>query len=79
MIPRRRRGETVVELLAGTVVPVVGSVAAGVILAETTSMPRWACYLIGVPVGTLGGWLILFGVPFLVFWMADRRKKAKNR
>jgi hypothetical protein len=63
MIARyERRGETVIELLMTYVAPVVGGIIASVILIQLTGWPQIVCIAIGLPVGTILGWIVLVGL-----------------
>lgn len=57
MTMKRRSGETVIDWLMSTVIPIVGAVAAIVTLLQCTTLPKWACFILGLPLGTIGGWL----------------------
>ncbi|TWU50701.1 hypothetical protein Poly51_39940 [Rubripirellula tenax] len=62
---QNRRGETLIDLLMSTVLPIVGGITAGLVLKSFTSLPFWACLLIGIPVGTVTAWALFVGVAFL--------------
>ncbi|WP_150122615.1 hypothetical protein [Rhodopirellula islandica] len=49
-----------------TVLPIVGGITAGLLLRSFTSLPFWACLLIGIPVGTVAAWVLFVGVIILV-------------
>ncbi len=61
-----RRGETKLDLLMSTVLPIVGGITAGMLLRSFTSLPFWACLLIGIPVGTVAAWVLFVGIALLI-------------
>ena len=62
MTNRVRTGETLIELLMGVVAPIVGGIGTMVLLQELTPLPRWLCFLIGLPVGTILGWIAMMTI-----------------
>jgi hypothetical protein len=62
MTDHRRTGETFVEFLMGVVAPIVGGIATIVMLQKFTSFPSWLCFLVGLPVGTILGWIAMLTV-----------------
>ena len=73
-----RRGETLIDLLMSTVLPIVGGITAGLLLRSFTSLPFWACLLIGIPVGTVTAWLLFVGFA-LLFHKAITEPLAASR
>lgn len=53
---KRRRGETLLDF-AVTMSGMLGAGIMPVILIKTTTFPIWASFLIGIPSGTIVGWL----------------------
>lgn len=58
--------KTLIEMLMEVVAPIVGSIAVAITLRTWTPMPTWACVLIGLPVGTVLGWLGMIGLIVVV-------------
>ena len=81
---QNRRGETQLDLLMSTVLPIVGGITVGLLLRTFTSLPFWACLLIGIPIGTVAAWLLFVGLAFLGFKLigeplAAARERRKQR
>ena len=69
-----RRGETVIELLMTYVAPVVGGITAAVLLIQLTGWPLIICIAIGLPVGTILGWIVMIGL-FMTIGSIFKAKK----
>lgn len=74
---KNRHGMTSVEVVMEFVAPVIGGVLAILVLRHTTSMPMWACCLIGVPVGTIVAWAVIIGA-VVICGVILRRSKRTN-
>ena len=67
---QQRRGETLIDFVM-SLSGVLGAAVMIAILSQATSLPKWACFVIGLPLGMIAAWLsmfVLFGaVLFLIF------------
>ena len=61
-----RRGETLIDLLI-TLSGVVGSAVIPIVLLRTTPLPKWVCFIVGIPVGAVVGWLTVAALLFTVW------------
>ena len=75
MTNRTRTGETLVEFLMGAVAPIIGGIATIGILQKLTSFPSWLCFLIGLPVGTILGWITMFALIISVGFVLKSLRK----
>lgn len=46
----------------GVVAPIVGGIATIAMLQKLTSFPSWLCFLVGLHVGTILGWIAMLTV-----------------
>jgi hypothetical protein len=76
--PHIRAGETLIDLLMGFVAPVFGGIAVGLVLIKLTPLPFWACLLIALPVGTIVGWAVMFGIFGLLGRIFDSGRKKDD-
>ena len=79
-----RRGETLFELLMGTVGPIVGCLIAFIALREFTDSPLWICVAIALPMGTIAAWLVILGSMYFIYFaivrpMERHKEQAKKR
>lgn len=83
----QRRAKTLIDLFMTVLVLIFGGIAGTLLLQSVTSLPFWACVILGIPVGTVGAWLGLVGLAFVVFvpceklreWRRVRRRKRFNK
>jgi hypothetical protein len=66
MMKGNRNGETILEIMMGYVAPIVGGIITTVTLDQITSLPRWACFAIGLPLGTILGWIACLGIAIMI-------------
>jgi hypothetical protein len=70
----------------GVLLPIFGGITASLILRTFTSLPFWACLLIGIPVGTVTAWLLFVVLAFCFYTFVEKpieavreRRKQKIR
>ncbi len=72
------RPRTTIELLLEYVVPFIGAISMALILRSCSPLPRWACIVIAIPVGTIGGWLVVLGPLVLLDRMIPGRSRGRE-
>ena len=55
---------TLIEVLMEYAAPIVGSLSFAWLLMTWTSLPRWACIVIAIPLGTVTMWGLIIGLLF---------------
>ncbi len=72
---------TLIELLMEYVAPIVGSLAFAWLLMTWTALPRWACIIIAIPLGTVTMWALIIGLIFLAGRLArtDQTKDSDEQ
>ena len=74
-----RRGETLHEVLMVYVAPVVSGAIATLILSTTTTLPKWSCFVLGLPIGTILGWIGMIGIGMLWTVIVSKLRTAKRK
>ncbi len=67
--------KTLIELLMEVVAPIVGGIAVALFLRTWTPIPTWACVLVGLPIGTVLGWVTMIAVFVMVAFLFDTKQK----
>lgn len=79
-----RRGETLIDLVMGTILPIIGGIVGTLLFRQVTSLPMWGCFLLGLPLGTVAAWCAFVALAYLVLvpaekWSNWRRRKRKQQ
>lgn len=79
-----RRGETLIDIVMGTVLPIVGGIAGTLFFRQVTSLPTWGCFLLGLPLGTVVAWAAFVALAYVVVvpaekWSEWRRRKRRQK
>lgn len=56
-----------VELLMGIIAPIAGCISAILIIKHYFGFSFWLCMLLGLPIGTVIGWLVMFSFIYCVY------------